>query len=454
MKMTYPKEIEEAFKAFGEVKEAKSLDAKVAVLHAYEDNSVMKTLLWQTYNTFRQYYIKQIPAAAPANTPISAANYDVFCTLLDDLNERKFKNVKGAVQTFLEGCNKEEQFWYACVLKRNLNIGITQKGINKAWPKFIPVYDVQLAESIKDVTLTDMATIRRLPAAFVLQYKIDGYRINLHKYKNGDVVIKTRSGLPVAGYKKLETEAMELLPGDRVYDGEMVAPALFSWIESNMLADSDAAIVDRSLFRETVRKCFSKETSKDGIFNIFDSVSMSEWESQNGRDTYGERLSYIGDAVTPLIGGASQMTVVPTSRVFYRDNPDDLKEVVRIFHKFLNWGWEGVMIKSVESPYEWKRSKQVYKMKLMDTADLTVLGVAEGTGEGAGSVGKLVCDYKGTTLNIGTGKMTAADKLAYFKDPNKIIGKTIEVAYQAESLGRNGEPVLDFARYIKVRKDK
>lgn len=452
--MIYIKEIKEAFDTFTAVKEARNLDSKITVLHTYEGNSVFKNLLWQTYNTFRQYYIKQVPVVTPAAKPISVDNYNAFCQLLDDLNERKFKDVKGVVTEFLGGCNKEEQFWYTRVLKRNLDIGITQKGINKAWPKFIPVYDVLLAESIKDITLTDANTIQRLPPVFVLQYKIDGYRINLHKCDNGDVVIKTRSGLPVNGYKKLEEEARDILPAGRVYDGEMVSPELFNWIESNMLADNTEAIADRSLFREAVRKCFSKETSKDGIFNIFDSISMSEWDTQIGRDTYGERLSYLDGAVTPVLENASQMTVVPTSRVFYRDNPDDLAEVVRIFHKFLSWGWEGVMIKSVESPYEWKRSKQIYKMKLMDTADLTVLGVAEGTGAGVGMVGKLVCDYKGTTLNIGTGKMTAADKLSYFKDPNKIVGKTIEVAYQAESMGKNGEPVLDFARYIKIRKDK
>lgn len=38
--------------------------------------------------------------------------------------------------------------------------------------------------------------------------------------------------------------------------------------------------------------------------------------------------------------------------------------------------------------------------------------------------------------------------------PSKIIGKTVEVAYQAESIGRNGEPVLDFARFKSIRKDK
>ena len=50
--------------------------------------------------------------------------------------------------------------------------------------------------------------------------------------------------------------------------------------------------------------------------------------------------------------------------------------------------------------------------------------------------------------------MTVDECIKYFQNPNLIVGKTIEVLYQAESVGRNGEPVLDFARYKQIRKDK
>lgn len=315
---------------------------------------------------------------------------------------------------------------------------------------------MQLAETIKDVTLTDKKQLNRLPEAFVLQYKIDGYRLNIHKFQDGTVSIKTRSGLPVSGYTMLEEEARKYLPAGRVYDGEMVSPQLFAWIEENMLADKGKKIADRSLFQDAMRKCFAKTIGKDGVFNIFDVVSMLEWQTQHVVESYETRLGFLNTDVKAALemNNLTQMTVVPTSRVFYKSNPDDLAEVLRIFRKFLSWGWEGLMIKSVESAYTWTRSRNVMKMKLMDTADLTVLSVAEGNGAGAGMVGKLVCDYKGTILNIGTGKMTLDEKKLYFENPNCIIGKTVEVVYQAESMGRNGEPVLDFARYIKIRKDK
>lgn len=452
----YTREIIEAFNILSEAGKAPGLKEKVALLKAGSGNHVLKDLLYYTFNSFLQYYVKQLPDVRPCFVTRMEHNYGEFIGLLDALSQRSVHSPKAAVAAFLEKCSDIEQTWYRKVIARNLEIGITAKGVNQAFPGLIPIYEVQLAESVKDVTLTDAKQLARLPEAFVLQYKIDGYRMNVHKFEDGHVDIRTRSGLPVTGYDRLEEEARAWLPAGMVYDGEVVSPELFSWIEGNMLSDSGTKIADRSLFTEAMRKCFSRETGKDGIFNIFDAVSLSEWRSQASKDDYSARLDFLRHGVDPVIEAnrLTQMTVVPTSRVFYKNNAADMAEVVRIFHKFLSWGWEGLMIKSIESPYEWKRTKNLMKMKLMDTVDLTVLSVIEAEGQGRGQVGKLVCSYKGAELNIGTGKMTADEKRLYFENPNRIIGKTIEVAYQAESIGRNGEPVLDFARYMKLRKDK
>lgn len=455
-KNTYPAMIEEAFDTLTAIENDRSAKGKDALLKGHKDNEVLRNLLYYAFNTFKQYYVKAFHMPAAKQGPISTDSYTRFITLLDSLNSHTYENPRAFVESFFTSCNEKEQLWYSRVLKRDLNLGITAKGVNKAWPGFIPVYDVQLAETVKDITLTDKGTIARLPERYVLQYKIDGYRLNIHKNRHGDIDIRTRSGLPVQGYKALEEEARAILPCNRVYDGEMVSPALFAWIEQNMLRDSNERIADRTLFKDAVRQVFSKETDKQGIFNIFDAVDKSEWDSQSAKETYGERLSYIDENISNILlsEGASQMAVVPTSCVFCKNSPEDLKETIRIFHKFLSWGWEGLMIKAVDAPYAWKRSKSLLKMKLMDTADLTVLGVSESTGAGEGMVGTIQCDYEGTTLNIGTGSMSESDRMKFFKNPNLIIGKTIEVAYQAKSIGKDGQPVLDFARYKGIRKDK
>lgn len=452
----YAREIESAFAVLNLVKSASSTKEKVNILKEHEGNNALQTLLFYAFNSFKQYYVKQLPEITPAGDNNIEAHFKAFINTLEKMSTREISDGHTAIVNVLSGCSRVEFDWYKGVLLRDLGLGITAKGVNQAYPGLIPTYEVQLAESVKDITLTDKKQLNRLPERFVLQYKIDGYRLNIHKFEDGHVDIRTRSGLPVTGYTKLEEEARIFLPQCRVYDGEMVSLELFAWIEKNMLADNEDKIADRSLFQDAMRKCFAKGIGKDGIFNIFDVVSMSEWTSQKAQDTYRDRLDFLNYDVKPIVEGnyLSQMTVVPTSRVFYKNNPYDMAEVIRIFHKFLSWGWEGLMIKDVEAVYAWKRTKSLLKMKLMDTADLTVLSVIEAEGNGRGQVGKLVCDYNGVVMNIGTGRLTESEKRLYFVNPNLIIGKTIEVAYQAVSRGKNGEPVLDFARCMKVRKDK
>jgi len=451
-------EIDVAFFALSSVEFAKSTKDKNALLQKYSMNSVLKTLLYYALNQFKQYYIKLIPDVAPMDSKISADNYIKFIELLDDLSKRVISGNKITyrVSEFLKYCNRTEQLWYTRVIKRSLEIGMAEKAVNKAYSNYIPVYDVLLANRVEDVTLTDIKTLRALPERFVIQYKIDGYRLNIHKTNDGNVLIRTRSGLPVYGYDMLETEARIYLPKGYVYDGEMVSPKLLKWIEQNMLCDSSEKIADRRLFQEAISNLFAKEENKLGVFNMFDMVNINDWDAQKSSEIYSERNSNLNNIIKPItdLRDISQMTVVPTSRVFNKNNKDDMAEVIKIFHKFLSWGWEGLMIKAVDATYEWKRSNSVLKMKLMDTADLTVLSVIEAGGMGVGSIGKLVCDYKGTELNISTGKLSMQEKIDFLKNPNLIVGKTIEVAYQAESIGKNGEPVLDFCQYKQTRKDK
>ena len=125
-------------------------------------------------------------------------------------------------------CCEEEYIWYTRILNKDLSIGLALKGINKAFKKLIPVYDVLLADKIpaKDLNLDTPKAMKLLPERMVTQYKIDGYRLNIHVYSTGEVSIRTRNGKLVQGYQALEKEASEKLPRGYVYDGEIVAPEL------------------------------------------------------------------------------------------------------------------------------------------------------------------------------------------------------------------------------------
>ena len=446
----------ESFDVLSEIGSVSSTNAKQDILRGYGHNDVLKTLLFSAYNPFVQYNIKKIPVPVSDCTGDSPteSNYSDFLALLVRLSKREVTG-NAAIQElseFLEDCCPEEYLWYTRVIEKDLDIGMADKGINKVFKGLIPVYEVLLAEKIPadGLNLDTPKVLKMLPNRIVCQYKIDGYRLNIHVPQVGAVKICTRNGKEVKGYKDLEQEASSVLPKGYVYDGEIVDPALFDWIASNSQTD-EAVAACRDLFSQAMSHAFFKEDNKQGIFNMFDMVPMKEWVTNRTTETLEVRTNRIIEMIQPL--DLKHITVVPTSRVYLKSNPDDLKEIVELFHKFLNVGWEGLMIKNWDAVYEFKRNKNLLKMKLMDTIDLVVTDVYEGTGKYTGMLGGVYVDYKGYQVGVGSG-WSDEQRQYYWQDKNKIVGKTIEIAYQAESSNKDGGLSLSFPVVKKVRDDK
>lgn len=451
-----PNPVEQAFLALEQIGNTSSLKEKQAILQENQDNEVLKAMLLCTYNPYYQYYVKKLPVKVNAaeGEGVSESRFTRLLELLVDLHQRKVTGnaALDEVAEFLTSLSTQEYTWYSRVITRDLKIGLAEKGINKAIPGLVPVYEVMLADKVnpEDLNLDTPKALKMLPNRIVTQYKIDGYRLNIHVDVNHNIEVRTRNGKVVEGYTELEQEAREKLPVGYVYDGEIVAPELFEWIASNT-ESSQATVPNRDLFTEAMSHAFSHEENKQGIFNMFDMVPISEWKSYNTTESYEARLQRIQDLVSPL--ELKHIVVVPTSRVYLKSNPDDMKAIVDEFHYFLDIGWEGLMIKNLDSPYEFKRTKNLLKMKLMDTIDLVVTDVFEGRGKYAGMMGGVYVDYKGYPVGVGSG-WDEAQRRKYWDNPNEILGKTLEIHYQAETTNKNGGLSLSFPVVKSIRTDK
>lgn len=451
--MTTTDDINDAFSALEVISEFSALNGKRGVLEGSASNPVLRTLLYCCYNPYLQYYIQQIPSAYPHGEGTSDGRYASFLMMLGDLSNHRItgNEARNTLKQFLTECSGDEYKWYSRVIRRDMRVGIAAKGINKAIPGLIPMYEVLLAEKLpaSDLNLDTPHAIKMLPKYIITQHKIDGYRLNIHVMPDGSVDIRTRNGKVVSGYNQLEGVAAEGLPRGYVYDGEVVDPELYDWIDSN--TGSSEVVANRDLFTSVMSHAFSKEDDKQGVFNMFDMVPMEEWKSHNTTEPYVDRVRRIKSDVLPL--GLDSIVVVPSHGIYDRDNPDDRATIVSQFHQCLNVGWEGLMIKNADSPYEFKRSRNLLKMKLMDTLDLTVTQLFEGTGKYLGMMGGVYVDYKGYQVGVGSG-WSDSQRRYYWDNPNDIVGKTIEVAYQAETHNKTGELSLSFPVVKGIRVDK
>lgn len=93
---------------------------------------------------------------------------------------------------------------------------------------------------------------------------------------------------------------------------------------------------------------------------------------------------------------------------------------------------------------------EVVKLKDHLSIDVKVLAVAEGKGKFIGRVGSLLVQWGMRTVTVGGGKLTDDERLEYWLDPTKIVGKIVEV----HALGESQHGDLREGRFIRLREDK
>ena len=116
------------------------------------------------------------------------------------------------------------------------------------------------------------------------------------------------------------------------------------------------------------------------------------------------------------------------------------------------------MINIANAPYECKRSKGLLKVKKMQTCDVKVIGMEEGTGQNKGKLGALKVEFIGPdnkiyTCDVGSG-LTLDQREDFWEYPNKILNKIIEVQYFEVSSNQNGTYSLRFPVFKWIRDDK
>lgn len=120
----------------------------------------------------------------------------------------------------------------------------------------------------------------------------------------------------------------------------------------------------------------------------------------------------------------------------------------------VNAGYEGIMIKAVDAPYECKRSSFWMKWKPTITVDLSIVGVEEGTGRNAGRLGALICEGvdngRDIRVNVGSG-LSDLDRDEYWTVRDELNGRVVEVEADAVTQNQDGTYSLRFPRFVRFR---
>jgi DNA ligase-1 len=310
---------------------------------------------------------------------------------------------------------------------KDLKLGISEKTVNKIYGKnTIPTFAVMLAESFEKKA-------DKVTGKFYLTLKLDGNRC-VCIVDNG-VKFFTRKGQPILDLVELEEQFVQLPRG--VYDGEL-------------LLDNPNDLPSAELFRAT-QKVVRKDGEKKGLhFNIFDTLSVEEFNDGKSKKTYEQRRNTLDTVIHYITTDLPNIGVLP---VLYEGTE---KSVISAYATIVEReGFEGLMVNTADGLYQTKRVADLLKVKSMKTADLLVMNIEKAIdGQFEGLMGRVNVEYKGNLVGVGSGFTLEARKF-FIENPDEICGKIIEVQFFEETKDeKTGQPSLRFPVFKGIRHDK
>ena len=310
------------------------------------------------------------------------------------------------------------------IVTKSLKVGCTAKTFNKIYGSdFIPQFEVMLAESFfkqKENYLDGKS--------FIITTKLDGMRCVIIK-EDDNVVFFSRQGQPITGLNDIVKD-MEKFPNNIVLDGELVA-------------ENTTNLTSADLYRKTMRIARKDGVKKGLVFNCFDYIPLEDFKKGICHAPCSNRKATVNSLITLY----SPRNIVEVKPLYVGNDQAEI-------YKWLEWAkdrdLEGVMINIDDSPYESKRTKNLLKVKVMQTCDLRIIDYIEGEGRNAGRLGAFVVDYKGNSLKVGGG-YTDKQREEYWRRKDELIGRVITVQYFEETNNLNDGVGLRFPVFKEVR---
>ena len=324
------------------------------------------------------------------------------------------------VKNFLNVHRDDMREFYTGLITKTLKLGCDAKIVNSVIPNLIPTFDVMLGTSIDKVKLKPNEKI------FISQ-KLNGSRC---LYYNG--IFYTRQGREYTGLNHIKSEIEQYVKQGIVLDGELIRKNIDNKTDSEN-------------FQLGVGIANSKAEDKTELkFVVFDTVTNEEFERGYSDKPYSERKKQLLE-LQNIFDCCFHLEIV---KFVYEGT--DHNEIWKALDRAESMDWEGVVV-NTDSPYVCKRTKELIKVKRFYTFDLKVVGYEEGFGKLKGTLGALVVDYKGNTVNVGSG-FDDKTRAELWNMRNELIDRVIEVKYKEITKDKKtGKESLQFPVFCGLR---
>jgi DNA ligase-1 len=393
---------------------------------------------YQAYNPYYVFGVKKVPETKGLEHKLNP--WPKFWAMLEGLRTRSLtgQNAKTAIEFMSEQFDSVE--WNGLcrrVIIKDLRCGISEKTLNKVlgnteWK--IPVFTCQLAIDSEKHT-AKMTGKKRI------EQKLDGVRV-LAVVTKTTVNLYSRNGKPFDNFphiveslediKNKFAKIFQLHPHGFVLDGEIIGESF------------------QALMKQAQRKSDVQTTGM--TYSVFDIMALADFERGFSNLQQHKRLDILEgyravfdstDCVRLMAGIEVDLDTAEGHDIMRRYAEDSVAA-----------GFEGIMIKDLDAPYECRRSTFWMKWKPVMTVDLNIVGFEEGTGRNAGRLGAIICegtdDDRLIHVNVGSG-LSDADRDEYWHSRDDLLGRVVEVAADAVTQNQDGSYSLRFPRFVRFR---
>jgi DNA ligase-1 len=188
------------------------------------------------------------------------------------------------------------------------------------------------------------------------------------------------------------------------------------------------------------------------VYHVFDMIPLDDFERGYWNAQQHKRLAML-DRARERLQATDPVQIMPgmTVDLDSQEEHDTLQDFARAS---VEQGYEGIMIKDLDAPYECKRSSFWMKWKPTITVDLNITGVEEGTGRNQGRLGALICEGvdngRSIRVNVGSG-LRDSDRDEFWKHRGDLLARVVEVEADAVTQNQDGTYSLRFPRFVRFR---
>ena len=381
--------------------------------------------------------LKQIPEKKDEDG--LGLDWNNFISLAISLRDRHLtgNDARDAVAEAIKQSTKSEwNGWYRRILIKDLRCGTSEKTINKVvekkWPQYaVPVFSCQLAHD--SANHESKVTGKKL-----IEVKLDGVRVITIVHTDGRVDQFSRNGKELVNFEKIKEQISSVVKKDPpkydlVLDGEVMSSSF------------------QDLMKQVHRK--SDVAADDAVLHLFDLCPFDKFQEGRWDKDQTTRSAYVKAWVEKHQADLPNVTCLDHEEVDL-DTSAGRKQYRKINQKAIEGGYEGIMIKDPNAPYECKRTASWLKLKPFIEVSLAVTAVEEGTGRNVGKLGALVCegedDGKSIRVNVGSG-FSDSDRDNYWESRETLIGQIVEVRADAITQNQDGSYSLRFPLFLHFR---